>query len=165
MRVGFTVLSLALVSLSCGRTEQKIELKNKLLEETNDPNCKKGACPEIDYSLVDGSGVALANKTLEGVMGSNVEWLVKVKSTAPAGRIKIAFGERPGWFEKRDGASPGSMVIFGIPTSTVEQNTFTIIARDISRCAALEKQTKLCTSKDGKFPQYEKTFTLKYTIR
>ena len=165
MRFLILILPFVLLSSSCGRTEQKVELKNKLLDEMKDPNCKKGACPEIEYSLVDGSGVDLKSKTLEGVVGSGVEWLVKVKSGAPAGRIKIAFGEKPGWFEKRDGATPGSMVIYGSPVGVVEENTFTIVARDISRCAALEKQTKLCTSKDGKFPQYEKTFTLKYTIR
>ena len=126
-----------LMALSCGRPEQKVELKNRLLEEVNDPNCKRRDCPAIEFKLVDSSDVDITTKIFEGVQNSKVEWTIKVRSKSPAGRIKIAPLEWPDWMKKRESTSPGSMQIIGSPENLVSENTVKILARDISRCAAL----------------------------
>lgn len=165
MRLHAFSLGLCLVCLSCGRTEQKVELKNRLLEESKDPNCKPSLCPEIDYKLVDSSGVDVAGKVFEGVQNSNVEWTVKIKSNAPAGRVKIVLKVSPDWLDQRDSDRPGSIQLVGLPKMQVDENTVTILARDMARCAALEKVSKDCSNSEVPLPKYDKQFTLKYSIK
>ena len=156
---------LSFFTLSCGRVEQKVELKNRLLEDVNDPNCKVRDCPELSFKLVDSSNVDITTKTFEGVQNLKIEWTVKVNSTAPAGRIKIAPLQWPGWMRKRDLSTAGSMQIIGVPDSVVSENTVKILARDISRCAALEKTSKDCSNAQASLPDYDKVFTLRYSIK
>lgn len=165
MRLKAFSLGLCLVCLSCGRTEQKVELKNMLLEESKDPNCKPNLCPEIDYKLVDSSGVDAGSKVFEGVQNSNVQWTVKVQSNAPAGRVKIVLKVSPDWLDQSDSDRPGAIQLVGLPKTPVDANTFTIIARDMARCAALEKVSKDCSSSEVTLPKYEKQFILKYSIK
>jgi hypothetical protein len=163
--ISLFVVVCGMISLSCGRTEQKVELKNKLLDDANDSTCKAKNCPEVDYKLVDGSGVDISSKVFVGVKNSSVEWTIKVKSTAASGRIKIAPVQWPGWMNRRDAGSAGSMQIYGTPDNVVTENTVRILARDISRCAALEKSTKQCSDPQSELPDYDKVFTLKYSIK
>lgn len=165
MRVLLTNAIIAFFALSCGRTEQKIELKNRLLESVKDPNCKVGDCPEIVFKLVDGSEVDITSKVFEGVQNSSIDWTVKVKSSAPLGRIKIALAESPGWVKKRELSSAGSMQLYGAPENVVTENVIKILARDISRCAALEKVTKDCSNAKAALPDYDKVISLKYSIK
>jgi hypothetical protein len=161
----FISIFFAILALSCGRTEQKIELKNRLLEEVKDPNCKLRDCPEIAYKLVDSSDVDITSKVFEGVQGSQIDWTIKVKSTAPAGRIKIALAESPNWIKKRESSVAGSLQLYGRPDNAVTENIIRFLARDISRCAALEKTTKECSNPKTSLADYDKIITLKYSIR
>lgn len=155
----------AFFALSCGRAEQKVELKNRLLESVNDPNCKPGICPEIVFKLVDSSDVDITSKVFEGVQNSSIDWTIKVKSTAPLGRIKIALAESPRWVKKRELSSAGSMQLYGPPENVVTENVIKILARDISRCAALEKVTKECSNAKASLPDYDKVIILRYSIK
>ncbi|MEI6833706.1 MAG: hypothetical protein WCL28_06905 [bacterium] len=165
MQAFFTSLFFAILALSCGRTEQKIELKNRLLEEVNDPNCKLRDCPELAIKLVDSSDVDITSKLFVGVQGSQIDWTIKVKSTAPAGRIKIALAESPVWIKRRESSSVGSLQLYGLPENVVTENIVKILARDISRCAALEKTTKECSNPKVSLADYDKIITFKYSIR
>lgn len=165
MRYWPSFIFMAIFLHGCGRTEQKIELKNALIDDANDPNCKRGKCPQVEYSVTDSSGIDLAQKTFEGIVSSNVEWAVKVKSQTPNGRIKIALKIRPNWVKSKATGSAGSIIIFGTPENTTEMNTITLVARDIARCAALETDTKQCSNSKVDFKDYDKVFTLKFAIR
>jgi hypothetical protein len=126
---------------ACGRTEQKVELKNELLSDVSDPNCKKGSCPEVEYTLVDGSGSSIESKVYEGTVGVPLKWPVSVKSSAPAGRIKLELVEKPTWLVKEASGTPGSIFITNKPNDMefVSDGFLVILARDIGRCIALEK--------------------------
>lgn len=165
MQAFFISIFFVILALSCGRTEQKIELKNRLLEEVKDPNCKLRDCPEISYKLVDSSDVDITTKVFEGVQGSRIEWTIKVKSTAPGGRIKIALKESPDWIKKKELSAAGAMQLYGSPENPVTENIVRFLARDISRCAALEKTTKECSNPKTSLADYDKIITLKYSIR
>jgi hypothetical protein len=100
-----------------------------------------------------------------GVQGSQIDWTIKVKSTAPAGRIKIALAESPVWLKKRESNVAGSLQLYGLPENVVTENIVRILARDISRCAALEKTTKECSNPKISLADYDKIITFKYSIR
>ena len=163
----FVLLFLSSVLVAaCGRTEQKVELKSSQLDDINDASCKRGKCPAIDYSIVDSSGFDVTTKTFEGLLNTPIEWAIKVKSTSPAGRIRIALKEYPtAWMNFRNNGAPGSLMLFGTPESITASNSVTILARDISRCVALSKDSKNCSNTKMSFDEYDKTFIMKYTIK
>lgn len=162
----FILLSLGLV-VACGRTEQKVELKSSQLDDLNDSNCKRGKCPAIDFSIVDSSGFDVTSKTFEGLVKTPIEWAIKVKSTSPAGRVKIHLREYPtAWMNFRNNGAPGSLLLFGTPENITGSNSVTILARDIARCVALNKDSKKnCSDVKVDFADYDKTINLKYTIK
>ncbi len=161
----FLFLSSALF-LACGRTEQKVELKSSLPDDVNDASCKRGKCPQIDYSIVDSSGFDVTTKTFEGLVKTPIEWAIKVKSTSPAGRVRIVLKEYPiAWMNFRNNGAPGSLMLFGTPDSMTASNSVTILARDISRCVALSKDSKNCSNVKVDFDDYDKIFIMKYTIK
>ncbi len=162
----FILLSLGLV-VACGRTEQKVELKSSQLDDLNDSNCKRDKCPAIDFSIVDSSGFDVTSKTFEGLVKTPIEWAIKVKSTSPAGRVKIVLKEYPtSWMNFRNNGAPGSLLLFGTPENITGSNAVTILARDIARCVALNKDSKKnCSDVKVGFADYDKTFNLKYTIK
>ena len=150
---------------ACGRTEQKVELKNGLLSDVSDPNCKKGSCPEVEYTLVDGSGSNIENKVYEGTVKVPVKWPVSVKSSTPASRIKLALvGEKAQWIQKESSGTPGSIFIVGIPEEFTSESSISFLARDMGRCAALEKTVKDCSSPEVSLAKYDRKFKLKYKI-
>lgn len=161
----FTFLTSILI-VACGRTEQKVELKSSQLDDLNDASCKRGKCPAIEYSVVDSSGFDVTTKTFEGLVKTPIEWAIKVKSTSPAGRVRIVLKEYPtAWMNFRNNGAPGSLMLFGTPENVTASNTVTILARDISRCVALSKDTKNCSNVKVDFADYDKTFNLKFTIK
>ncbi len=161
---GMIVAPVAL-TLACGQPNQKVDLQNSLLTDSADPNCKPGACPEVAYALVDGAGKSLDSASQSGAIGKDFAWSVKVKSSAPSSRIKIAVVQKAQWMIVKSSASGGGgLDISGNPTESVSQNSVVILARDLGRCAAMEKVPKDCSSPEKSFDQYDKKFQMKYTI-
>ena len=153
------------LTLACGQPNQKVDLQNSLLSDSADPNCKPGACPEVAYALVDGAGKSLDSASQSGAVGKVFAWSVKVKSSAPSSRLKIAVVQKAQWMQAANSTSDGGGVdISGNPTESVSQNAVVILARDMGRCAAMEKVPKDCSSPDKSFDQYDKKFQMKYTI-
>ncbi len=153
------------LAFGCGQPNQKIDINNSLLSASADPNCNPGACPEVEYSLVDGAGKSLDSASQSGAVGKNFSWSVKVKSSAPSSRIKIAVVQKAQWMLATGSSTDGGgLDISGKPTEAVSQNSVVILARDMGRCAAMEKVPKDCSSPEKSFDQYDKKFQMKYTI-
>jgi hypothetical protein len=150
---------------ACGRTAQKVELKNEPLSDVSDPNCKNGSCPEVEYSLVDGSGSNIESKVYEGTVKVPVRWPVSVKSSATASRIKLALvGEKAQWIQKEASGTSGSIFIVGTPEEFTSESSISFLARDMGRCAALEKNVKDCSSPEVSFAKYDRKFKLRFKI-
>jgi len=151
---------------ACGRTEQKVELKNQVLSDVSDPNCKKGSCSEVEYTLVDGSGSNIESKVYEGTVKVPLKWPVSVKSSAPAGRIRLELVEKPVWLVKEASGTPGSIFISNAlgDTEFVSDGFLVILARDIGRCIALEKLAKDCSSPQVALAKYDRKFKLRFKI-
>lgn len=165
------VISLLLIGLtsSCGRPKQKVDISEGSSMASNtldvsDPNCKKSACPKVESQIVDDFGKDLSLETLTGVVGVPVEWKIKVKSEAAAGRIRIALIEKPVWLESNAGSEPGSIIGSGVPKEVATNASFVVLARDIGRCKALEKVTKSCADVKTPFAEYDKLFNIKFSI-
>ena len=115
------------LTLACGQPNQKVDLQNSLLSDSADPNCKPGACPEVAYALVDGAGKSLDSASQSGAVGKVFAWSVKVKSSAPSSRLKIAVVQKAQWMQAANSTSDGGGVdISGNPTESVSQNAVVI---------------------------------------
>jgi hypothetical protein len=160
-------MPLIMVTLSaCGRpSDPKVDLRNDLLGDTaSDPNCKKGQCQPIEFSLVNGSGEPLESAIAQGVVGQPVEWVVKVKTAAKSQRIKIAVIQAPQWMQKKSSSEPGSMVLMGTPAEFVSKSQVIILARDMAQCAAMESTAKDCLSPDKLFDEYDRKINFMFSI-
>ena len=158
-------LAPVLLASACGQPVQQVEIKNSQLASSDDPNCKPGNCDPVEYSVLDGSGKSLDSASQSGVVGQEFVWSVKVKSSVPAPRIKVAVLEKLGWMKVRSLQNEGGgQEIYGTPTESVSQNAVIILARDIARCAAMEKVPKDCSDSKKSLKEYDRTFQMKYSI-
>jgi hypothetical protein len=166
MKLDMLVLSVLMFCVACGRaSDPKVDLRNDLLgDASTDPNCKKGQCQPIDFSLTNGNGEALENAVAQGVVGQPVEWIVKVKTAAKSQRIKIAVIQAPQWMQKKSSSEPGSIVLMGTPTEFVSKSNVIILARDVAQCAAMESSAKDCLSPDKAFEAYDRKINFMFAV-
>jgi hypothetical protein len=169
VRMLLVFLGLTGLMSSCGRSKQKVDIgvgstMSSGTLDVSDPNCKKAACPKVEFQLVDDSNKDLSQETLTGSVGVEVNWKFQVKSEATPGRIRIALVEAPIWLTSAAGAEPGSIVASGKPTETATNASFVVLARDIGRCKAMEKVTKSCADVKTPFEAYDKLFNIKFSI-
>jgi hypothetical protein len=156
--------------LSCGKTTQKVDVQDASSVSSasnstvSDPNCKKSSCPKVEFSLVDGNGRDLSIESFSGALGVAVDWKLRVKSDAPAGRIKIVMLEKPSWMEPKATAEPGALDITDTPDLAATNASFIVLARDITRCKVLEKVTKSCTDIKASFKEYDTLFNIKFSV-
>ena len=164
LKITFMVVFVVGISSGCGRPAQKVNLKNEQLDAIKDPSCKKSSCPELAYSLVDDAGVDLTSGSKSGSVGTPVNWVVQVKTTGVASRIKIAIVEAASWMEKKSLSKDGGIAIVGTPVEVASRNAVIILARDMGRCVAMEANAKSCSDPEASFDKYDRKFNLDYTI-
>jgi hypothetical protein len=146
---------------ACGRTtEPKVDVK----EFITDPNCKKGKCESIEFSLVNGSDESLDSAVAQGVVGQPIEWTVKIKTDQNAKRVKIAILESPQWLQQKSSSGTSAISLRGTPTEFVSKSRVIILARDIAQCVALESVAKDCLSPEKSFEKYDRKINFMFSI-
>lgn len=175
-----TVSCLAILTASCGRSEQKVRPKTSssttenegesgkgptgkpAAEAAKDPSCLSAEkCPAVNFTIVDETGVVPVSKAAK--IGSPVKWSFKVQSSAVAGRLLIAEKQFPSWATIAVGSSPGSKEVAGTPNEANAQGELIFIVRDMIKCKVTEKESSVCSDVDKNLP-YDKIVTIKYTV-
>lgn len=172
LRIPSLLLIALFVSTSCGRTKQRVDVQeNSTMRSTGagpatikDPNCTKASCPAAEFSIVDDAGRDLSSASLEGAVDVGVNWKLRVKSSSPQGRVRIAVTEALLWMQKDAAAEPGGIDITGTPTEPVSSSFLVVLARDMTRCAILEKSSKSCGDVSLAMPDYDRTIKIKFSI-
>jgi hypothetical protein len=154
----------------CGRPQQKVDVRpginrSEEMSDTQDPSCTNESCPAIAFSLVDGSERDLKSAEVSGERQQPVRWPIYANSDGVSGRIKIVIREAPSWLKSSPGERPGSIVLTGNPSGAQPQGLLTILARDMTRCQVLENKSKDCEDPRVPFQSYDKTFTIKFSIK
>jgi hypothetical protein len=165
-----TLVGLVVGMSACGKAKQRVDIQDASSVSStdtltvNDPNCKKSACPKVDFSIVNGSGKDLTTESFSGSMGVPVDWKLRVKSDATPGRVRIVILQAPLWLKSKPADIPGGVDIVEVPDEVATNASFVVLGRDISRCKALEKVTKSCTDTKTSYKEYDTLFNIRFSI-